>query len=457
MLTPLGPARAERTSRRTILLPPMEPLLLGIDVGSSAVKAGLFTLSGEARRAARVSCPSHDEQDPETWWAAVQAALDQLDTSHVAAVGVCGRGGTSVLLDRDGAVLAPSIHDGRAADIASALRESQPGLSPQSTALLARALWWQEAHQCTLATAFSAKDFIVWKLTGGLVSDPASGGDTSGIGRPLIPAREPWSLAGHTREQGLLAAGLPVAVGWHDGAAAAFGAGAAESGSAPVTLGTTAVFRVVAPSLPPGVRKYWDLTPGLTVTGGDIPAAGRAYAWARGLLPGADAERSPAGARGLTFLPHFAGRIAPDRHPGARAMWWGMRGNETADDLLRAIVEGVAFSLRQVRDWLAGQGLTADRIVTTGGGSRNQLQVQVLADIFGQDVLATALEEGCRGASFLGGVAAGLIDLEQARTMRPDYVPFYPNVSNRDVYDRAFERFLAVQAAGDMAPSGPLP
>lgn len=429
----------------------VERLLAGIDIGSSAVKAGLFTLAGEQVAVSRVPCDSTGEMEPEGWWQATQEALGRLDVSGVVAAGVCGRGGTGVLLDEAGRVAAPSWSDGRAAETVRLVREEHPALSPQSLNLLGRACWARAERGVRVARAVSAKDYITWRLTGTWTSDPASGGSTGDACGVLTPASAPWSLNGATVPGGPFPAGTAVAVGWHDGAAAAFGAGAAHDASAPVTLGTTAVYRVVARQLPPGLRKYWDLTPGLTVTGGDITGAGRAFAWAQTVLAGADAARSPAGSRGVTFLPQFSGRIAPDRNPSARGAWWGLDGSQAGDDLLRAVVEGTAFALRQVRDWLAGHGLKARRIVATGGGARNPLQLRVLADVLGEPVLAADVEEGCRGAALLGGVAAGLLDLERARQMAPAWQRIEPSEAGSASYREAFARFLAVQAAADRA------
>jgi xylulokinase len=248
-----------------------------------------------------------------------------------------------------------------------------------------------------------------------------------------------------------LPAGLPVAVGWHDGAAATLGSGAAAGGTAPITLGTNAVYRVVTTAIPAPLRKSWDLTPGLTVTGGDILAAGRAWAWAVSLFPGATISASTPGANGAIFLPQLSGRIAPGVNPSARAAWHGLDGNQAPADLLRAVGEGIAFSLRQVRDWLQANGLTAIRTVATGGGAHDPAQAQLLADVLQQSVLVATCEEGCRGAALLGAVAAGLMTIEEARTLLPRYVRYAPNAALAPVYDDGYARFLACQEATDRA------
>lgn len=296
-------------------------MFLGIDIGTSAVKAALFNLRGEQLSMARIPAFSTGEFDPLRWRDATFAALSSLDLSGVAAAGVCGHGGTAVLLDANGEVAFPSFDDNREAAELRAVRDSHPGRSPQSQRLLAK-VNHSRSSGAEIATAFAAKDFVVHTLTGALTTDAASGGATGEDLFPLLPATDPWSLAGTVTANAALAtgltAGIPVAVGWHDGAAAAFGSGAASAGAAPITLGTTAVYRVVVESLPVGLPRYWDLTPGLTVTGGDITSAGRAYAWAKETLPGADAALSVPGANGLTFLPQFSGRIAPTVNRAAR-------------------------------------------------------------------------------------------------------------------------------------------
>ncbi|MGD9932791.1 MAG: FGGY-family carbohydrate kinase [Dehalococcoidia bacterium] len=433
----------------------VEPtVLLGIDIGSSAVKAGIFGLDGTELAVSRVACSSAGAIDPALWWEAVCRAIAELPGPVPVAVGICGRGGTAVLLDEHGAILADSWEDGRALPLMPQVAAEHPGLAPQAVRILAKGEWWRRNRGQQPALALSAKDYAVYRLTGEVSADPASGGAPAGAGLPLASLRAPWERAGVSRKDGPLPPGIPVAVGWHDGAAATFGAGAAAEHVAPVTLGTTAVYRVTTSSIPAGLRKYWDLTPGLTVTGGDITGAGRAFAWATSMFPGADASRSKAGSAGLTFLPQFSGRIAPDVQRGARGTWWGLDGTQEPDDLLRSIVEASAFSLRQVRDWLATQGLRASGTVATGGGARNPLQAQVLSDVLGDAVDVCGFEEGCRGAALLGAVAAGFVDLEAARTLPVSAARYEPRATDAPAYQVALERFLAVQRATDTIRTG---
>lgn len=431
--------------------------LIGLDIGSSAVKAAAFDERGGQLRAIRVECPSAGEFDPERWWVAAREALRGLDATDAVAVGVCGRGGTNVLLGDRGGVLGPSWDDGRAREHLRAVRaEFRDSLSPQSAGLLAKVRWWEE-HNSRVTTVCTAKDYVTFRLTGVLVSDPASGGIESEFGSPLVRARPPWALAGETGAASFeagLRAGIPVAVGWHDGAAATFGAGAAQAGSAPITLGTHAVYRVVTTAIPPTLRKYWDLTPGLTVTGGDILAGGRAHEWARTLVTGDPTDSVP-GANGVLFLPQLGGRIAPDVRFDVRAGWYGLEARHSGADLLRAVSEGVAFALRQVRDWLGKEGLTASHTVATGGGARNALQAQILADVLGAEVEVADCEEGCRGAALLGAIAAGTMPLETARCLRPASTRYSPDPGVVAIYDAAFVRWLALQAATDTLQGSP--
>lgn len=119
--------------------------------------------------------------------------------------------------------------------------------------------------------------------------------------------------------------------------------------------------------------------------------------------------------------------------------------------MLRAVVEGTAFSLRQVRDWLAEHGAVAETHIANGGGSRNPLQAQVLADTLQAPLSVTEIEEGCRGAALLGAVAAGALSLEDARLLRPACTTLEPNPAHFALYDEAYQRFLALQEATDKA------
>ena len=431
----------------------MSGLFLGIDVGSSAVKAGLFAGDGRSKGAARVPCDSTGDFEPARWWEAIVAALRELDLDDVSAVGICGRGGTNVLLDASGAVIAPSRNDRRAHREFAELRATHPTAGNAALSLLAKARWWTR-HEGPVATAMTAKDYLVFHLTGKRVSDGASGGATLPGLEPLAPAKEPWAVAGTVAKEAAdltgIREGIPVAVGWHDGAAAAFGAGGAEAGTAVITLGTNAVYRIVVEELPAGLPRYWDLTPGLTVTGGDVTAAGKAMAWAMDLWPDADFAHSEAGANSAIFLPQFAGRIAPNVNQDARGAFAGLDGSQSPSDMVRAVAEGIAFSLRQVRAHLNAGGLEATRTVATGGGAHDPAMAQLVADVLGETVLVAKAEEGCRGAALLGAVAAGEMTLEEARTLKPEYHRYEPDATTSPAYDAAYERFLRAQRALDL-------
>jgi sugar (pentulose or hexulose) kinase len=149
------------------------------------------------------------------------------------------------------------------------------------------------------------------------------------------------------------------------------------------------------------------------------------------------------------FLPQLAGRIAPDLNREARGGFAGLDGRQTRSDMLRAVAEGIAFSLRQVRGHLNAGGLVAARTVATGGGAHDSAMAQVVANVLGEPVLVAHCEEGCRGAALLGAVAAGEIDLESARTLLPAYDLYEPDATTFAAYDAAYERFLRAQRALD--------
>jgi sugar (pentulose or hexulose) kinase len=116
---------------------------------------------------------------------------------------------------------------------------------------------------------------------------------------------------------------------------------------------------------------------------------------------------------------------------------------------VRAVGEGIACSLRQVRDHISAAGLAAERTVATGGGAHDAGQARIVAGVLQQPVAVARCEEGCRGAALLGAVAAGIIDVEAARLLDPGYDLFEPEPAHAAAYDAAYRRFLAVQAATD--------
>ena len=456
-------------------MPETAPLVLGLDVGTSGVKAILVATDGPEMGAVRASAttpltmstpqPGWAEQDPEAWWAAAvastRAVLAQLPNATVVAVGISGQMHSSVFLDRAGQVIRPALLwcDGRTtaecAEITervggeTALRElvRNPALEGFT---LPKVLWLRRREPdayARLATVLLAKDFIRYRLTGALATEPS---DASGT-LMFDPARLAWSDellaavdvprtllpdvggsadvlgrvdADAARATGL-AVGTPVVGGGADNACGAAGVGVLAPGEAVASWGTsgTVLAPTAEPLVDPGLRAhtFCHVAPATWYVMGVILAAGGAFAWyrqqfARELAGVADADVQldreaagvPPGAEGVTFLPYLQGERTPHRDASLRGAFVGLSLAHTRAHLTRAVLEGVSFAMRDALEILRGLGLAPAELLLTGGGARSPFLRQLQAAVYGLPVATVDREEGpAYGAALLAAVGAG--------------------------------------------------
>jgi xylulokinase len=227
-----------------------------------------------------------------------------------------------------------------------------------------------------------------------------------------------------------LGAGTPVVGGGADNACGATGVGVVREGLALVSVGTSGV--VLAPStrprVDPGLRvhTFSHAVPGLWYLMGVTQAAGLSLRWFRDELAGADVERAarsgqdpydvmveaaasvPPGSRGLVWLPYLQGERTPHLDADARAVLFGLSAAHRRADVTRAVLEGVAFSLRDALAIVRDQGIGIGQARLTGGGGRSEVWRQLIADVLGTELALTSSEEGpAFGAALMAGVGAG--------------------------------------------------
>ena len=450
-------------------------LHLGIDVGTTSVKAAAFGRSGEKHAAASVAAetlnphPGWSEQSMVAVWSGVATVVREVagavGGAAIASIGVSGQGDGLWALDAGRRPVRDAIlwNDRRASDIVA--RWSEEGVVDAVAKSCRTALWpgtnaaayaWLKTNDPDTANRIdvivNAKDWIGHRLTGELGTDYSdasiafldlpsktySAGAFARCGVPelagkVLPARlsaEPLGLLRGTVAGDLgLEAGTPVAVGALDIAAMHVGAGLNAIGDALLILGTTGVVSTVTSPSPPRDRIV-----GATVVHatGDrwlnvqAPQSGTsALDWFcgqfRDLFPGgapdvvALAGTAPPGANGVLFLPYLTGERAPFVAPDATGSLLGLRATSTSADMARAVLEGVAFSLRHCLDETG----IAERagFVVTGGGARGDLWRQILADVMGASIRSPAEDElGLLGAARLGAHAAGALDAFAADT-----------------------------------------
>jgi xylulokinase len=324
--------------------------------------------------------------------------------------------------------------------------------------------------------ALQPKDWLRLALTGEVATEPSDAsatllydldGDTwlwdvvdrlglrPDLLPPLVPSgAEAGSLSDTAAARLGLRLGLPVAAGAADTAAAAIGTGLLAPGMAQITVGTAG--QIVAIRDSPVVDEthrthlYRRATPTGWYAMGAVQNVGLALEWVRGAL-GVEWETLyreafsvPVGAEGLTFLPHLTGERTPHMDAAARGSWSGIALHHTRAHLLRAALEGVAFSLREALDALEATGMSIPELRLAGGGSTHESWRQMLADVLQRPLLAVPESAAsARGAALLGGIAAGVLGgFDEIAAISPLPVPVaQPNGRWKESYRGAYDRF----------------
>ena len=435
--------------------------VLGLDLGTSSAKAVVLDTEGSllaqasAGYAVTSAAAGYAESEPADWWAAVTACAReavQAAGARPAAIGLSGQMHGLVLTSADGAALRPALlwPDSRAA---GALR-SYELLSPAARARLANPLspgmagplllWVAEREPRRYAAArwaLQPKDWLRARLTGEFQAEPsdASGTllydvpgdrwDLATVGAlgldarllaPLLPSS--GAPAGRLTPEAAaelgLSAGIPVAAGAADTAAAVLGGGLVGRHDVQLTVGTGA--QVIRPSAEPvsqvdaGVNLYRSAGPDGWYQMGATLSAGLSLNWVRQILnAGWDELYASAGQPGRAddpiFVPHLAGERTPYSDPALRGSWTGLALANDRTSLLRSALEGAAFAIRDALDAL----LAGDRpaqLRLAGGGTLAPAWRQLLADVLAVPLYAVDVPAASgRGAALLGAHAAGLL------------------------------------------------
>jgi xylulokinase len=447
--------------------------LLGIDIGSTALRAAAFDARGQQIALVRLKYRGR-VPDAVSWWrTSARAARDLVERLppgvEIEAIGLSGRAGTRVFLDRRNRPvhvpdLAPSVSSlARAKELAGPVHGSH-GLT-----FLAKLIELRRSDAQAIdgvARALVAKDYVLYRLIGRFITDPASSLQPGSWPRGVLEAPElrgielsevawPWERAGALSQDAArrmgLPAGLPVAVGGHDGASATLGVGASKPGAHSITLGTNSVYRIVSEEARRTADRFWEMLPGQTVYGADIRMGGYAVDWIGELLGKPhrqlerEAEEVPPGCEGLVFLPQLGGRMLPRPDPDATGAFLGLREGHGHAHLYRAVLEGNAYALRSARETLLADGDLPDGdVYLTGAGAVSPLWRQIIADVLQKPMHWSGIEDGCRAAAMFGAVASGLYEsIEAAITaMTGPCLETEPSEAAA-LYEAAYQRFLA--------------
>jgi xylulokinase len=444
---------------------------LGIDVGTGGTRAVVIdergvVVSSAAKEHKPFASPQIGwaEQDPGDWWqacgGAVTSALKEagLRGDQVACVGFSGQMHGAVLLDAQAQVVRPALiwcdvrTEKQAQELTSQigaerLRQltSNPAL-PNFT--LTKCLWvrenepenWERVRSLMLP-----KDYVRFRLTGERATDLA---DASGtllldvahrrwseemldyvhMDRSLLPSLyESPEICGHVSAEGASATGLvrgtPVVAGAGDQAAGAIGIGVVSPGAVSATIGTSGVVLAATnlPALDPQgrVHTFCHGLPNCWLVMGVTQAAGLSLRWFRDQFATSNgqvesyedlttqAAKIPAGSEGLLWAPYLMGERTPYLDAAARGMLVGLTASHTRAHVVRAIMEGVAFSLRDTFTIFEQIGVPVRNVRLGGGGARSPLWRQIQADVYSHAVETLAAEEGAAyGAAILAGVGA---------------------------------------------------
>ena len=464
-------------------------VLVGLDVGTTGVKAVAISASGEVLATTEheyplsTPRPGWAEQDPDDWWRAAEGALAELPTPT--AIGLSGQMHGLVALDSADRVLRPAIlwNDQRTGAECAEI-EDRIGLerlialtgNRALTGFTAPKLIWLRRHEpdvyARIAHVLLPKDYVRLKLTGERAIDVADASgtllfdvanrrwsdevlDALEVPRDWLPrALESPEASGET------AGGVPVAAGAGDQAAAALGVGVDRPGPVSVVLGTSGVVFAALPryEADPQARlhTFCHAVPGSWHAMGVMLSAAGSLRWYRDVVGGSyeeltrEAESVEPGAAGVLFLPYLAGERTPHADPDATGAFTGLRLGHSRGVLTRAVLEGVAYGLRDSLELLRSIGVRPEVGRASGGGARSRLWLRIVASALDLPLELTAAEEGSAyGAALLAGVAGGAFaDPHEAVTacVRASH-RLEPDPSWRAVYDDGYARYRQLYPA----------
>ena len=488
----------------------MSRKLLGIDVGTGGTRAVLLDEAGQvlgAATAEHVEMASPQlgwaEQDPRDWWRAAQAAikegLAQAKTyaAEIAAVGLSGQMHGLVLLDYAGEVVRPALIwcDQRTEAECRAITERVGAkrlidlvANPALTGFTLPKIWWVRAHEpenwSRVRSVMLPKDYVRFKLTGARATDVADASgtlmfdvvhrrwspemlDASELSPEILPSVfESPEITARVSKDGAAASGLregtPVVAGGGDQSAGAVGMGIVEPGSVSATIGTSGVVFAATgtPTVEPKgrIHTFCHAIPGRWHVMGVTQGAGLSLRWFRDQFGKAvsydalmkEAAAAPPGADGLLWAPYLMGERTPHLDPNARGALVGLTAQHTRAHVIRAILEGVAFSLRDTFTIFRELGVPVKSIRLGGGGARSPLWQQIQADVYGMPVELVAADEGAAyGAALLAGVGAGVWPSVDSACAASVHVAnrVNPIAKNADLLNRRYEEYRKLYPA----------
>lgn len=480
----------------------MKRQLLGIDIGTSACKVAAFDEDGkvlaQANRPYRVYYPQSGwaEQNPEEWWEAICDAVrevlseESVNAEQIKGIGVDGQSWSAIPVDENGSVLhnTPIWMDTRARYLCERVKEEigadeifrVAGNDFLPSYVTPKLLWFKEERPEVFQKTskfLQSNSYIVMKLTGEMSQEysqcyglhffhmekrtyDSALAEKMGLSPELMPKLYACdeivgSVTKEAAEKTGLKAGTPVVAGGLDAACGALGAGVYRPGETQEQGGQAGGMSICTDralshkALILGTH----VVPGLWLLQGGTVGGGGTLKWFRQELGGGlsfdelteEAARVSPGSDGVLFLPYMAGERSPIWNPDAKGVFYGLSFDKTRGHMIRAVLEGVAFSLEHNLRTAAETGICVDSLNAMGGASNSVLWTQIKADVTGKTIRVPSSDTATTlGAAILAGVGCGLYgsyDEAVGRTIRITRVQ-EPNPQNKAVYDRAMERYL---------------
>ncbi len=480
----------------------MGTYLLGIDIGTSACKVALFDETGGVRAQdageydVHYPHPGWAEQNPDTWWESVCGALQRMmakcgtHAGDIAGVGVDGQSWSAIALDAQGSVLTPTPiwTDTRARAVCDEMRSIVPeqelfalcGNPLQPSYTFPKILWYKQHLPQVYEKAakiVQSNSYIVYRLTGIMTQDRSQGyglccydmrqgqWDTGmcerlGVRSSLLPALYPChQIVGGVTEEAArrtgLRAGTPVVAGGLDAACGTFGAGVIAPGQTQEQGGQAGGMSICLDTYASDKRLILGahVVPGRWLLQGGSTGGGGALKWFREVAcpelsfaeMGDLAAQVPAGCEGVSFLPYMAGERSPIWNPNACGVFFGLSYAKTRGHLIRAVMEGVAYALRQNLETAREAGANAGTLYAMGGGANSLVWTQMKADVTGYHIEVPGSDTATTlGAALLAGVGTNVFaDFEEAVRKTVSIKRRHtPNPEVADAYGKSYARYL---------------
>jgi xylulokinase len=485
----------------------MEKLLLGVDIGTSACKVAVFDRKGNVLAQSNQSYglyypnPGWVEQNPDEWWnsicAGIRDVLDKgsIEPEQIAGIGIDGQSWSAIPVDEEGNCLhnTPIWMDTRAREIAAKVtteigfdRIFQIAGNAFEPAYTTPKILWFKEHQPEIYEKtykfLQSNSFIALKLTGSFTQDKSQGyglhffnaktcsydkdlADALGISLDKVPEiYDCHAVVGTVTKEASLLTGLmegtPVVAGGLDAACGTLGAGVYKTGQTQEQGGQAGGMSICLneatahPKLilsPHVVPDLW-LLQGGTVGGGGV------LRWFKQELGGdssfdeltAMADKISAGSDGVTFLPYMAGERSPIWNPDAKGVFYGLGFDKTKAHMIRAALEGVAYSLEHNLATAREAGVEVDELIAMGGASNSLVWTQIKSDVTGKIIkVPTSDTATTLGAAILAGVGVGMYESFEEAVKETIVITrtHEPNMANHKIYKKSMALYLKLYEA----------